>query len=66
MKPRDAGERVHFPLPFHKGVTGETVPFYEDIIGNFMVYQDRTETFIASIRTPRNFRLVFYNFRYYF
>jgi len=57
---------MYFPLPFHKGVTGETVLFHEDIIGTFMVFQDRTETFIAAIRTTRDFRLVFYNFWYYF
>jgi len=31
-----------------------------------MVYQDQLETFIAAIRTPRKFRMLFYNFRYYF
>jgi len=25
------------------------MPFYEDIIGNFMVYQDRTETYLLQL-----------------
>jgi len=31
------------PCLFIKGATEVEVPFHEDIIGNFMVYQDRTE-----------------------
>jgi len=30
-----------------------------------MVYQDRHETFIAAIRTPINFNVVFYNLSYF-
>jgi len=39
------------PLLFIKGATEETVSFYEDIIGNFMVYQDRTETYLLQLFT---------------
>ena len=43
-----------FPLClFIKGATGETMPFYEDIIGNFMVYQDRTETYLLQLFAHR-------------
>jgi len=42
---RDSGERWNdggiAPLPFHKGATGEEVPFHNRIIGNFMVYQNQ-------------------------
>ena len=49
MKPRDAGERVHFPLPFHKGGKRAAVPLYENAIGNFMVYLDRIETNLLEL-----------------
>jgi len=32
------------PCPFTKGARGAAVPFDENVIGNFMVYQDRIET----------------------
>jgi len=45
--PRDVGERVHVggiaSLPFQKGATGAEVPFHNNVIGNFVVYQDRIE-----------------------
>jgi len=46
---KDAGKDVHdggivFTLPFIRGETGAEVPFYESIIINFMVRQDRIET----------------------
>jgi len=58
---RDTGERGHCPFPFIRGTTGAEMPFHRSVIGNFMVYQDRLETFIAAIRTARNLRVVFYN-----
>ena len=70
MKVRDAGERVHdggiSPCPFIKEAAWPEVPSYESIIGNCMVCQDQTETFIAAIRAPSNLRMFFYNFWYYF
>jgi len=43
IKSRNAGKKVHFLLPFHKGGNGAEAPFYKIITGNFMVYQDRIE-----------------------
>jgi len=43
------------------GVTGAEVPFYRSIISNFMVYQDRLDTFMTAIPISRNFRVIFYN-----
>jgi len=40
--------------------------FDSSIIGNFVVYQDRLGTVIAAFRAPRKFRMIFYNFCYYF
>jgi len=40
--------------------------FRNRIIGNFTVYKDRLETFIAAIRAPTKFTMVFYRFCYYF
>jgi len=32
------------PCPVIKGATGAAVPFYKNIVSNFMVHQDRIET----------------------
>ena len=50
----DAGEQGHdediAPQPFHKGATGaEVVLFHKSIIGNFMVHQDRLETYLLQL-----------------
>ena len=58
--------RILRPSPFTRGTTGAEVPFHKSIIGSFMVHQDRFETFIAAIRTPRNFRIVVCNLCLYF
>jgi len=43
------------------------VPFYEDITGNFMVYQHRTETYLLQLFAhPETSDCFFYNFWYYF
>ena len=67
---RETGERwnitEHCPLPFHKGATGALVPFHNSIMGHFIVYKTTWNKFIAAIRAPRKFRMVFYNFCYYF
>jgi len=53
-------------LPFQKGGTGE-VPFDNSITGNFTIYQDRLQIiYCTAIRAHRSFRMVFYNFSYYF
>jgi len=53
IKSRDAKERGHdgdiSPLPFHKGGKGAAVPFYENVIGNFMVCQVRIETNLLQL-----------------
>ena len=36
-------------LPFRKGSNGADVPFHNSIIGNFIVYQDRIETFLLKL-----------------
>jgi len=55
------------PLTFHKGPTGAEVPFYKNIIGNFMVYQDRIETNLLQLFAhPETSEMIFYNFWYYF
>ena len=37
------------PLTFQKGETGWRCFFYKSIIGNFMVYQDRLETYLLQL-----------------
>jgi len=37
------------PLPFKRGATGAEVPFYNYIIGHFMVYQNRIETNLLQL-----------------
>ena len=37
------------PCPVIKGATGAAVPFYENIVSNFMVYQDRIETNLLQL-----------------
>jgi len=68
---RDTGERrnitEHCPLPFDKGGNGYIGTFsYNSITGPFIVYKTTWNKFIAAIRVPRIFRMVFYNFFYYF
>jgi len=50
---RDARGWMHdggiAPLTFPKGATGTKVPFYNSIIGNFMVDQDRPETILLQL-----------------
>jgi len=50
---RDSGTWVHdggtAPLPFERGVTGEQVPLHNDIISNFMIYQDQLETNLLQL-----------------
>jgi len=36
------------PLPFQKGEAGG-LPFHNRIVGNFMVYQDRIETYLLQL-----------------
>jgi len=36
-------------MPFQRGEAGEEVPFYDSIVGNFMVYQDRRETILLQL-----------------
>jgi len=40
---------THDPCPFIKRTTGAEVPFYESIIGNFMVCQDLIETNLLQL-----------------
>jgi len=55
------------PLVSQKGVLEPVVPFYNSVIRNFMVYQERFVTKLyAAIRALRKFRMVFYNFSYSF
>ena len=53
IKPREAGERAHdgdiSPLPFQIGGKGAAVPFYEIVMGSFMVYQLPTETNLLQL-----------------
>ena len=51
---RDAGERGHCTPAFSKGATGAEVHFHNSIIGHFMVYQDRLETFYCSYSHTQN------------
>jgi len=37
------------PLTFQKSATGAEVRFHNSIIGNFMVYQDRSETNLLQL-----------------
>jgi len=53
------------PCPFEKGATGAEVRFHNRITDNFMVFQDQLETNCSYSRTIK-FRMVFYNFCYYF
>jgi len=47
--------------------TSNNTAFHNCITGNFMVYTRSTwNKFIAAIRAPRKFRMIFYNFCYYF
>jgi len=44
----------HFRLTFQKGGNGgPEVPFYNNIIGNFMVYQYHTETNLLQLFAHR-------------
>ena len=69
---RDAGEWKHgggiVPSALSKGEQrGRRCLSHNGIMGNVMVYQDRLESnFIAAIRETRKFRIMFYNFCYYF
>ena len=54
------------PCPFIKGETGALVPFHNSIMCHFIVYKTTWNKFIAAIRAPRGFIMVFYNFCYYF
>jgi len=42
-------KRGIFPLPYPRGETGSAVPFYENIVSKFMVYQDRIETKLLQL-----------------
>jgi len=47
---RRAGKwRSHCTLPFQKGAAGVEVPFHNSIIGHFIVYQDRLETYFLQV-----------------
>jgi len=46
--------------------TGAEVLFHKSITGDFVVHQDQIKKNITAIRALRNFRMVFYNFCYYF
>ena len=63
---RDAGEQGHDvafpPCLFNRGATGRMCLYHNSITGKFMDYQKWIQTFIAAIRAPRKFRMVFYNF----
>ena len=65
--PRNSGERGHglefHPFPFKKEAE---VPFHNSIIDNFCVYKIDLKKFIANMRVPRKWRMVFENFCYYF
>jgi len=51
----------------HLRPTSSNTAFHNCIIGNFMVYTRSTwNKFIAAIRASRKFRMIFYNFCYYF
>jgi len=52
--------------PVERWAMGTDVLFYNGIIGNFIVYQDRIETFFEVMRPAREFGMVFCIFCYYF
>ena len=54
------------PCPNQKEQRGRRCFFHNSITGIFMVYQDRIKKIIPTLRTPRKFRMIFYNFCYYF
>jgi len=54
------------PCPFIRGATRALVPFHNSIMGHFIVYKTTWNKFITAIRAPRRFRMVFYNFCYFF
>jgi len=57
----------HCPLcPFKRWAAVAEVSFHNNIIGNFMVYQDRLETNSYSFLGIRKIQNEFYNFGYYF
>jgi len=52
---------------FERGAIGTDGPFYNSILGNFIVYQDRIwNRFIEVIHPPRKRGMVFCNLYYYF
>ena len=68
IKRRVARERVNdwdiFSLPYHKGGSGAFLWTYRKWF--HVLPKSNWNNFIAAIRAPRNFKLVFYNFCYYF
>ena len=66
---RDAGERRNdggiASWPFENGTTGAEVPFHNNH-WEFCFFKVTLNKFIAVIRTPIKFRMVFYNFCCYF
>jgi len=53
LESKNAGERGNgrgiSSLQYEKGETGTEVPFHDNIIGNFMVYQYRIETNLLQL-----------------
>ena len=47
------------PLPIQKGAAVAEVSFHNNIVGNFMVYQDRLETYLyrylGTLKIPNEF-----------
>jgi len=68
IKRRVARERVNdwdiFSLPHHKGGSAAFLWTYRKWF--HVLPKSNWNNFIAAIRAPRNFKLVFYNFCYYF
>jgi len=55
------------PSVLSKGSNRGGGAFHNSIIGEFMVYQDRLERNLLQLfGHPRKFRMIFYNFCYYF
>jgi len=55
--------RVIAPCPLERGATWVEVPFHNNIIGNFMVYQDQFETNLLQLsahpETSERFFIIF-------